>query len=57
VESQCLGEFDPYVTIFRACTYLIRKGPATAEERWEEAGGYSPSTLASNIAALVCAAR
>ena len=51
-----LGEFDPHVTITRACAYLIRKGPATAEERWEEAGGYSPSTLASNIAALICAA-
>ena len=51
-----LGEFDPHVTITRACNYLIRKGPATAEERWEEAGGYSPSTLASNIAALICAA-
>jgi len=51
-----LGEFDPFTTVLRACTYLIRKGPATAEERWEEAGGYSPSTLASNVAALICAA-
>jgi glucoamylase len=54
-KANALGEFDPHVTISRACTYLIRKGPATAEERWEEAGGYSPSTLATNIAALVCA--
>jgi glucoamylase len=51
-----LGDFDPYPTVARACGYLIREGPATAEERWEEAGGYSPSTLASNIAALICAA-
>ena len=51
-----LGEFDPHVTVTRACAYLIRKGPATRQERWEEAGGYSPSTLASNIAALICAA-
>lgn len=28
----------------------------TQEERWEEASGYSPSTLASNIAALIGAA-
>src|ERR1700684_2399174 len=55
-KANALGEFDPHLTISSACTYLIRKGPATAEERWEEAGGYSPSTLASNIAALVCAA-
>jgi glucoamylase len=31
-------------------------GPATPQERWEENGGYSPSTLASNITGLVCAA-
>src|SRR5262249_3578667 len=35
---------------------LITHGPATPQERWEENSGYSPSTLASNIAALVCAA-
>jgi len=55
-KANALANFDPYPTIFRACGYLIREGPATPEERWEEAGGYSPSTLASNIAALACAA-
>ena len=55
-KSNALGNFDPCFTVYRACAYLIREGPATAEERWEEAGGYSPSTLASNIAALICAA-
>jgi glucoamylase len=34
----------------------VRHGPVTEQERWEEASGYSPSTLASNIAALICAA-
>jgi glucoamylase len=28
----------------------------TAQERWEENAGYSPSTLATVIAGLVCAA-
>ena len=28
----------------------------THQERWEEVGGYSPSTLAANIAAFICAA-
>lgn len=51
-----LGNFDPYVTVLHACGYLIREGPATMQERWEEAGGYSPSTLAANIAGLICAA-
>ncbi|MBI4258343.1 MAG: glucan 1,4-alpha-glucosidase [Thaumarchaeota archaeon] len=51
-----LRGFDPYPMVKRAAAYLIRNGPATQQERWEEASGYSPSTLASNIAALVCAA-
>lgn len=48
--------FDPYPMVFKAASYLVRKGPATPQERWEENSGLSPSTLASNIAALVCAA-
>src|ERR1051326_7536867 len=36
--------------------FLIRHGPATQQERWEECSGYSPSTLAATIAALICAA-
>jgi glucoamylase len=55
-KAAALGNFDPYIMVVRACGYLIRKGPATPQERWEEAGGYSPSTLAVNIAALICAA-
>jgi glucoamylase len=30
--------------------------PCTPQERWEEQSGYSPSTIASEIAGLVCAA-
>jgi glucoamylase len=55
-KANALANFDPYVTVVRACGYLICEGPATPQERWEEAAGYSPSTLASNIAALICAA-
>jgi len=36
--------------------YLVSNGPSTPEERWEEAGGYSPATIAAEIAGLVCAA-
>lgn len=54
--ENALQDFDPYPMVMRAASYLIRNGPATQQERWEEAGGYSPSTLASNIAALICAA-
>ena len=51
-----LGRFNPCVMIMRAAAYLIRQGPVTAQERWEENAGYSPSTLATAIAGLVCAA-
>ena len=51
-----LGNFDPYSMVRRACGFLIREGPVTAQDRWEEASGYSPSTLAAHIAALICAA-
>jgi len=50
------GLFDPHVMLSRAAAYLILQGPVTAQERWEENAGYSPSTLATVIAALVCAA-
>jgi glucoamylase len=39
-----------------AADFLISKGPATPQERWEEEAGYSPSTIAAEIAGLVCAA-
>lgn len=50
-----LADFDPFDLVLRGAAYLIRNGPVTQQERWEEASGYSPSTLASNIAALICA--
>jgi glucoamylase len=55
-QEGALGTFDPYELVMRAAAYLIRHGPATQQERWEEASGYSPSTLAVSIAALICAA-
>lgn len=51
-----LSDFDPYSMVMGAARKLILSGPATSQERWEEASGYSPSTLAVNIAALLCAA-
>ena len=55
-EDNALGDFDPYHMVIQAARFLITFGPATEQERWEEASGYSPSTLAANIAALICAA-
>ncbi len=48
--------FDPHMMIMRAAAYLILQGPVTSQERWEENAGFSPSTLATVIAGLVCAA-
>jgi glucoamylase len=36
--------------------FVVAHGPMTQEERWEELPGYSPSTIAAEIAGLVCAA-
>jgi len=47
--------FDPWTMISRASAFLILHGPVTEQERWEENSGYSPSTLATVIAGLVCA--
>ncbi|WP_430453328.1 glycoside hydrolase family 15 protein [Rhodopirellula europaea] len=55
-QADALQNYDPYPMVRSAATYLVREGPATPQDRWEENSGYSPSTLAVHIAALVCAA-
>jgi glucoamylase len=40
-----------------AADFIIKRGPATGQDRWEEKSGYSPATIAAEIAGLVCAAR
>src|SRR5439155_12867581 len=42
--------FDAWPMIQRAAGYLLRNGPVTQQDRWEEDGGYSPFTLAAEIA-------
>ena len=39
-----------------AADFIVRNGPRTDQDRWEEKSGYSPSSLAAQIAGLVCAA-
>ena len=51
-----LDQFDVFPFVERAAGFLVRYAPITQQERWEENAGYSPSTLAAVIAALVCAA-
>ncbi|WP_437760671.1 glycoside hydrolase family 15 protein [Sorangium sp. So ce1389] len=42
--------------IKKTADYIVNVGPWTQQERWEENSGYSPSTIAAEIAGLVCAA-
>jgi glucoamylase len=52
-----LKALDRYQSLVKpAADFIAKTGPITKQERWEEAGGYSPATLAAEIAALVCAA-
>jgi glucoamylase len=59
VLAQQLGKWDSktyHNHIKPAADFITQHGPATPQERWEESDGYSPSTLADEIAGLVCAA-
>jgi glucoamylase len=40
----------------KAAGYLARSGPVSPEDRWEEDPGYTPFTVAAEIAALLAAA-
>jgi glucoamylase len=42
--------------VCKAASYLVCNGPVTPEDRWEEDPGYSPFTLAVEIAGLLVAA-
>ncbi|HEX3961941.1 MAG TPA: glucodextranase DOMON-like domain-containing protein [Trebonia sp.] len=46
-----------YTTHIRpAADFLVANGPADGVERWEEQSGFSPSTMADEVAGLVAAA-
>jgi glucoamylase len=48
---------DAYWPMVReAAAFLVRNGPVSPQDRWEEDPGYSPFTLATEIAALLIAA-
>lgn len=49
-------DHDPYPVMVRpAAQFLLREGPLTQLDRWEDLGGLSPSTMAACIAALIVA--
>jgi glucoamylase len=44
---------DVFPMVRKALTYICQTGPVTQQDRWEEDSGYSPSTLAITISALI----
>jgi glucoamylase len=42
--------------VMAAAGFIVRNGPATRQDRWEEDGGYSPFTLSVTVTALLAAA-
>ncbi|AZO27031.1 glucan 1,4-alpha-glucosidase [Mesorhizobium sp. M1B.F.Ca.ET.045.04.1.1] len=51
------AKLDDFLAMIEsAASYVVRNGPVTGEDRWEEDAGYSPFTLAVEIAALLAAA-
>jgi glucoamylase len=51
-----LEDLDPWPMIRSAAGFLVRHGPVTGQDRWEENGGYSPFSIAVQISALLVAA-
>ena len=49
-----IAQFWPMVK--QAAAYLVRSGPVSPQDRWEEDPGYTPFTVAAEIAALLAAA-
>jgi glucoamylase len=43
-------------TVAPIAQYIAHNGPVTSQERWEEAGGYSPASIAAEVAGLATAA-
>ena len=54
---KALGDLNRWwPMVHRAASFLARNGPVTQQDRWEEDAGYSPFTLAVEIAGLLAAA-
>ncbi|HEY6764221.1 MAG TPA: glucan 1,4-alpha-glucosidase [Candidatus Sulfotelmatobacter sp.] len=54
---ESLGKIERWWPMVRgAAGFILRNGPVTQQDRWEEDAGYSPFTLAAEISALLAAA-
>ena len=55
-ERDALDGINVENMVARALAYIVRQGPATDQDRWEEDAGINTFTLSVTIAALVCGA-
>jgi len=54
--AKAVDGIEVWPAVRRAAGYIVRNGPVTLQDRWEEDGGYSPFTLAVVVAGLLAAA-
>jgi glucoamylase len=56
-QSGLAGDKELYLKhVIPAADFVVAHGPSDGSERWEEQSGYSPSTIAAEIAGLTAAA-
>ncbi len=54
---QYIGKLERWWPMVRsAASFMLRNGPVTQQDRWEEDGGYSPFTLAVEVSSLLAGA-
>ena len=56
LQSGLAGDTVLWPHVKSAANFLVSHGPSFGVERWEEQTGYSPSTIAAEIAGLIAAA-
>jgi glucoamylase len=56
LQSGLAGDDALWPRVRSAANFLVSHGPSFGVERWEEQTGYSPSTIAAEIAGLIAAA-
>ena len=54
--DDALDGYDPKPMVHAACVFVLQNGPVTQQDRWETTPGYSPYTMAVQVAALLAGA-
>ena len=54
--EDALDGYDPRPMVHQAAIFVLKHGPVTQQDRWETTPGFSPYTMAVEVAALLAAA-